>query len=224
MTALTRSPTWCVSPGICSPRGKIDSVLPRVTMAAPPSCRVHGAVDQVALHGGVFVEDRVALRLADLLDHHLLGALGGDAAQLGGVDALPRPCVAWISPESRSMVTTTSVSSPYFFCDRQLHRRLDAGEDDLAVDVLLVLHLIHDPQQVGAFHQVVLTKTKKVGPGPLFSMPSRAAARRRTPSVNRRGRPGSRRSRSRTRTRCPDRSRAWRLVQWQPHRRRWRGR
>src|SRR5579871_1291734 len=40
-----------------------------------------GAVYQVALLGSVLVEDRVALRLADLLDHHLLGALGGDAAE-----------------------------------------------------------------------------------------------------------------------------------------------
>ncbi len=39
-----------------------------------------GAGDELALLGRVLVEDRVALGLADLLDHHLLGRLGGDAA------------------------------------------------------------------------------------------------------------------------------------------------
>ena len=62
MTACTRSLTWCVSPGICSLRGRIASVLPRVTMAVPPSTRVDRAVDQVALLAGEFVEDRVATR------------------------------------------------------------------------------------------------------------------------------------------------------------------
>src|SRR2546430_11317824 len=37
-TTLFRS----VSPGICSLRGRIDSVFPSVTMAAPPSCRAMG--------------------------------------------------------------------------------------------------------------------------------------------------------------------------------------
>jgi adenosine deaminase len=38
------------------------------------------------------------------------------------------------------------------FFGRQLQGGLDAREDDLAVDVLLVVHLVHDPEQVGAFH------------------------------------------------------------------------
>ena len=46
MTALTRSPTWCVSPGICSLRGRMASVLPRLTMAAPPSKRCTVPVDE----------------------------------------------------------------------------------------------------------------------------------------------------------------------------------
>ena len=33
----TRSFTWCVSPGICSPRGRMASTLLNVTVAAPPS-------------------------------------------------------------------------------------------------------------------------------------------------------------------------------------------
>ena len=40
-----------------------------------------GAVDQVALLGVELVEDRVALFLAEVLDQHLLGGLGGDAAE-----------------------------------------------------------------------------------------------------------------------------------------------
>ena len=88
MTALTRSPTWCVSPGICSPRGRIDFRLAEGDDGRAAFEALHGAVHQVALHGRVFVEDGVALRLADLLDHHLLGALGGDAAQQLGLDDL----------------------------------------------------------------------------------------------------------------------------------------
>ena len=38
------------------------------------------AADHVADQLGVFVEEGIALRLANLLDHHLLGGLGADAA------------------------------------------------------------------------------------------------------------------------------------------------
>ena len=52
------------------------------------------AADHLADQLGVFVEERVALRLADLLDHHLLGGLGGDAADgFFGVERLA--VVAW---------------------------------------------------------------------------------------------------------------------------------
>src|SRR5262249_46658009 len=47
-----------------------------------------GAVHQVALHRRVFIEDGAALGLANLLDHHLLGGLSGDAAELRRVDDL----------------------------------------------------------------------------------------------------------------------------------------
>src|SRR5579862_4223819 len=42
---------------------------------------LNGALHEVALHAGVFLEHGLALGLADLLDHHLLGALGGDTAE-----------------------------------------------------------------------------------------------------------------------------------------------
>ena len=43
-------------------------------------------MNEVALHRRVFVVDRVALGFADLLDHDLLGRLGGDPAHDGGID------------------------------------------------------------------------------------------------------------------------------------------
>ena len=50
------------------------------------------------------------------------------------------------------MVTITPDSSPYFFSQASRMARFDALEDDVAVDVLLVVHLIHDTQEVGTFH------------------------------------------------------------------------
>ena len=40
MTAFTRSPTWWLSPGICSLRGRSASLLPSETIAVPASTRV----------------------------------------------------------------------------------------------------------------------------------------------------------------------------------------
>ena len=65
----------------------------------PALVALDGAVDQVALHGLRIREDGVALGLADLLDHHLLGALGGDAAKDRRGRSPPRP--SW-RPSRRS--------------------------------------------------------------------------------------------------------------------------
>src|SRR5207247_10359026 len=49
---------------------------------------LNDAPDQFTLLAVVPVEDAVAFGLADLLDHHLLGRLGGDAAERLRVDRL----------------------------------------------------------------------------------------------------------------------------------------
>ena len=43
-----------------------------------------------------------------------------------------------------------------FLLGGQLQGGFDPGEDDLPVDVLLVVHLIHDPQEVGTFHDYLV--------------------------------------------------------------------
>src|SRR5262249_18261866 len=47
---------------------------------------LHGTMNQVTLHGGVFVEDSGRFGLADLLNHHLLGALGNDPPEVRRVE------------------------------------------------------------------------------------------------------------------------------------------
>ena len=106
---------------------------------------------QVALHGCVFVEDGVALRLANLLDHHLLGTLGSDPAEqfrLNDLFALLRLNLARFAIDADG--------DPFLIAVMPLRRQLQGGldplEDHLLGDVLLAVHLVHDPEQVGAIH------------------------------------------------------------------------
>ncbi len=77
--ARTRSLVWCDSPGICSLLGRIASALGRVIGRRAALVALDDAGDQLILQVVVFVEQRIAFGLADFLDHHLLGGLGGDA-------------------------------------------------------------------------------------------------------------------------------------------------
>src|SRR5262249_49764939 len=103
------------------------------------------------LHGGIFVEHRRALGLADLLDHHVLGRLGSNASELRGVQRL----LAALG-ENIAGIAIDRDDDPAFLAElllrRKLHGRLDAGENDLAVDVLEMLHLIDNANEVGALH------------------------------------------------------------------------
>ena len=122
--------------------------------AGSPLMPGNQTVDQVALHGRVFIEDGVALRLANLLDHHLLGALSGDPAQVGGIDLL-LPLLdgdlARIAIDGHDHAGLLAV----LLLAGQQHGIFDALEDDVAIDVLLVVHLIHDTQEVGTLHHNV---------------------------------------------------------------------
>src|SRR5262249_22660142 len=98
-----------------------------------------GAVDQVALHGAVDVEDRGGLGLADFLDHDLLGGLGGDAAQLGRLDDLLAALGVHLAGVAVDDDLDALLLAVLLF-HGQLHGGLDALEDDLARDALLVVH------------------------------------------------------------------------------------
>ena len=50
------------------------------------------------------------------------------------------------------MVTMTPDSSPYFFSAASCSAASMPAKMIFAIDVLLVVHLVHDPQQVGTFH------------------------------------------------------------------------
>ena len=116
-----------------------------------------GAVDQVALLRRVFAEDGVALCFADLLDHHLLGGLGGDAAEFPRVDGF----LAELGVDRAGIAVDGDRDDrafAVFLFSRQLQGGFDAGEDDLAVDVFLVLHLVDNAHQIGTFHAAPLAE------------------------------------------------------------------
>ncbi len=115
MTALTRAPTWCVSPGICSLRGRSASVLPSATMAEPPSWRVTVPWTRSPLFW--LNSSKTALHSASRIFWIITClALWAAMRPSSAGSTSSSPLRACISPLSRSMVTTTGVSSPYFFC------------------------------------------------------------------------------------------------------------
>src|SRR5580692_4371955 len=68
------------------PRNLLAARQKRFRLADAYRCRsaiepLYGPGDEVALECLVLIEDRVAFLLAEVLDDHLLGRLGGDAAQ-----------------------------------------------------------------------------------------------------------------------------------------------
>src|SRR6185312_3276349 len=101
------------------------------------------ADQKLALFAAELVINRVRFRLADLLDHHLLGGLGGDAAERFRV-------------EFEFAVASEDVSGglidfhEHAFFDLevafggQLNGGFDAVEDDLARDLLFLVHLVDE--------------------------------------------------------------------------------
>src|SRR5262249_41069798 len=66
----------------------------------------------------------------------------------------------------------------------ELQRRLDALEDHLAWDVLLIVHQLDRAQHIGTFHRCRPLETKKSGSLPTW-MPPRARAPERISPVSR---------------------------------------
>src|SRR5262249_50814785 len=175
---------------------------------------LNGTVHQVALHGRIFIEDGAALGLANLLDHHLLGGLSGDAAELRRVDDLFAAAgfdLARLAVDGHDHARLFAV----LLLGGELDRGFEPFADDLARDVLVVVHLRAKPQNVGALHHCsssfvdvkahktyrsygalthhIAHKTKKVGPRPLL-MPPRAARRSASVTLRRPAQPTGHRS------------------------------
>jgi hypothetical protein len=122
-----------------------------------------GAGHHLPLLGGELGVDPLALRLAHLLDHHLLGRLGGDAAEQFRLDEL----VALLSNDGAGLAVDVDedvVLLARLALHRQLHRVLDGSEDQLLRDVLLPVDQFHAPQQVRPVHRVFSRKTVVIRP------------------------------------------------------------
>lgn len=131
-----------------------------------------GPLHEIALHADVFVVDRFALGFANLLDHHLLGRLGGDAAQLSRLDLdLDRLAFAFLLLDVHLAGVAVDDDADarllaVLLLGGELHGGLDAGEDDFAVDVLVVVHDIHESKQVRALHFHRVSSSHVVPRGP----------------------------------------------------------
>ena len=114
----------------------------------PAVVALNDAVYEVPLHGCIFIEGRVAFGFANLLDDHLLGALGRDSAQQGRVNGffpflrlhLARAAV----DRDRDALDFTVV-----LFGRKLQCGLDPLEDHIFGDVLLTVHDIDQSQHFG---------------------------------------------------------------------------
>ena len=143
ITAFTRSPTWWLSPGICSLRGSSASLLPSETIAVPASTRVTVPDDQFALLPRELVEDRVRLGLANLLDHHLLGGLGRDAAERLGVE-FDLPVAGDDVPGALVDGDEHALLDAEVPLGRDLDGGGDAAEDRFARDLPVLVELVHE--------------------------------------------------------------------------------
>ena len=112
---------------------------------------LHRAMHQVPLHGDVFVEGGVTLRLANFLNHHLLGALSRDPTEQLGVDHL----LSFLGVDLAGIAVDADLDVfllAVLLFRRELHGGFDAFKNDLLGNVLFPVHQIHDPQQIGAVH------------------------------------------------------------------------
>ncbi len=110
------------------------------------------AGDELILLLHVFVEERVAFRLADLLNHDLLGGLGGDP--LG--DLLRRQGDAVVDAGDGPILAIDGDHDVLFFAIVTFgggHQgRFHGLEESLLVDVLLAVDRIDDPQDFARIH------------------------------------------------------------------------
>ena len=115
------------------------------------------AGDQLSPQLFVLGEQRVAFRLADLLDHHLLGGLGADPlGHLGGFHGH-----AVVGTTDRAVGPVDLNNDFLLFAVVLLggrdQGRLDAGKDDFFVDVLIAVDRVDDPKQFVGIHSLSLS-------------------------------------------------------------------
>ncbi len=114
----------------------------------PPLEPLHRPGHQVAALILELVVEAVPLRLADLLDDHLLGRLGGDPAELGKVDpgaVLGRHDVACLAVDADLDVGRLL---RVVLAGRRVEGRLDAFEERILGDVLVAVDAIDDADEI----------------------------------------------------------------------------
>ena len=110
---------------------------------------LHRAGDQVAALVLELVEEAVPLGLADLLDDHLLGRLGGDPAQLRGVHL--DPVLGGVDVPGLAIDVDLDLGGiRVVLPGRRGQRRLDPVEQDILGDILVAVNAVHDPDQINA--------------------------------------------------------------------------
>ena len=119
----------------------------------PPLVALHDTGNQLVLQVHVFLVQGIPFRLADLLDHHLLGRLRPDS--LGHLFRSQRHPV--VSPADHTTLAVDEDFDLLLFAVVLLgggdQRSFDTLEDDLFVDILVAVDRIHDPQQFAGVHQ-----------------------------------------------------------------------
>ena len=118
---------------------------------AAPFVALHHAGDHLADQLVIFVVQSVALGLANLLDHHLLGGLRDAADGLLGIEGN-----AVVRAADRAVFAVDVDDDVFFFAVLLLggrdQRRLDGAEDDFLVDVLVAMDRVDDSQQFVGIH------------------------------------------------------------------------
>ena len=130
-------------------------------MAAPAFVALNDAGDQLPLEFLVFVVQGVAFRLADFLDHHLLGGLGADPlGHFGGVHG--HAVVGAVDGAVGAVDRDDDVRlfSVVFLGGRD-QRRLDPLEDDLFVDIFIAVDRVDDAKQLVGVHSILLSPVQK---------------------------------------------------------------
>ena len=110
---------------------------------------LHRPGDQVAALVLEFVEEAVALGLADLLDDHLLGGLRGDPPQLGGVHL--DPVLGGFDGTGLAVDVNLDLAGfRIVLAGRGGERRLNPVEQDILGDILVAVNTVDDADQIDA--------------------------------------------------------------------------
>src|SRR5208337_2817157 len=111
---------------------------------------LHRPGDEVGTLVLEFVEEAVALGLADLLDDHLLGCLRRDSPQLRGIHL--DPVLGGVDGTGLAIDVNLNIGGIRIVlagCGRE--RRLNPVEQDILGDILVSVNTVHDPDQINAY-------------------------------------------------------------------------